>query len=240
MNTLASDLSDVSDMTLSDSIFQALAGSIVSGRLKPGQRLDEPSVCREFGVSRTPVREALRRLSGTGLVEMTPRKGVTVARIDVEQLTEMYEALAEFEGLCARLSAVRMTALEKKRLDLLNAGRASRLAKGNRDDFAALNNEFHEAIYQGSHSPSIAGVTRNFRQRISPFRALQFVPGQTEHSFREHDEIVRAILTSDADGAWRAMRDHVIRVGVQAIENLASQRVGMSAKHVGQGAHPVG
>ena len=103
-------------MTLSDKIFQALATAIVSGQLKPGQRLDERSVCREFGVSRTPVREAFRRLSGAELVETAPRKGVTVARVDVEKLTEMFEALAEFEGLCARLSAVRMTALEKKRL----------------------------------------------------------------------------------------------------------------------------
>ena len=86
-------------------------------------RLDEPSICRKFGVSRTPIREALRRLSGTGLVEVTPRKGVTVVRIEVEQLNEMFEALAEFEGLCARLAAVRMTALEKRRLEILNADR---------------------------------------------------------------------------------------------------------------------
>jgi DNA-binding GntR family transcriptional regulator len=227
-------------MTLSDKIFQALVEAIVAGRLVPGQRLDEPSVCREFGVSRTPVREALRRLSGTELVEITPRKGVTVARIDVEQLTDMYEALAEFEGLCARLSAVRMTALEKKRLEMLNATRESRMAQGDRDDFAVINSEFHEALYQGSHSPSIASVTRNFRQRIEPFRILQFVPGQTEHTFREHDEIVRAILASDAERAWRAMRDHVTRVGVQAIENLSVQRAGMSAQPVRQRARSVG
>lgn len=224
------------DMTLSDKVFQALVEAIVSGRLKPGQRLDEPSVCREFGVSRTPVREALRRLSGTELVEMTPRKGVTVAQIDVEQLTEMYEALAEFEGLCARLSAVRMTPLEKKRLEMLNASRESRMAKGNRDDFALLNIEFHEAIYQGSHSPSIASVTRGFRQRVDPFRILQFAPGQTEHSFGEHDQIVQAILASDADGAWRAMRDHVTRVGVHAIENLSIQRAGLLTESVRRGA----
>jgi DNA-binding GntR family transcriptional regulator len=217
-------------MTLSDKVFQALAAAIVSGRLKPGQRLDEPSVCREFGVSRTPVREALRRLGGTELVEMTPRKGVIVARIDVEQLTDMYEALAEFEGLCARLSAVRMTALEKKRLERLNEGREARLATGDRDDLAGLNSEFHEAIYQGSHSPSIASVTRNFRQRLASFRVLQFVPGQTEHSFRGHDEIVRAILTSDAEGACRAMRDHVTGVGLQAIENFSNHRFAPAAE----------
>ena len=227
-------------MTLSDKVFQALAAAIVSGRLKPGQRLDEPSVCREFGVSRTPVREALRRLGGTELVEMTPRKGVIVARIDVEQLTDMYEALAEFEGLCARLSAVRMTALEKKRLELLNASRESRMAKGDRDDFAAINTEFHEAIYQGSHSPSIASVTRNFRQRIASFRVLQFVPGQTEHSFRGHDEIVQAILASDAESACHAMRDHVTRVGLQAIENFSNQRFATAVEPVALGERSFG
>jgi DNA-binding GntR family transcriptional regulator len=219
-------------MTLSDKIFQALAAAIVSGQLKPGQRLDEPSVCREFGVSRTPVREAFRRLSGTELVETAPRKGVAVARVDIEKLTDMFEALAEFEALCARLSAVRMTTLEKKRLEMLNASRKSRMAKGNRDDFASLNGEFHEAIYQGAHSPSIASVTRNFRQRIAPFRTLQFVRGQTEHSFREHDEIVRAIMASDAERACLAMRDHVTRVGVQTIENLSVQRAGGAAGRV--------
>jgi DNA-binding GntR family transcriptional regulator len=212
--------------TLSDKIFQALATAIVSGQLKPGQRLDEPSLCREFGVSRTPVREAFRRLSGTELVETAPRRGVTVARVDVEKLTEMFEALAEFEGLCARLSAVRMTTFEKKRLEMLNAGRSIRMAKRDRDDFAALNSEFHEAIYQGAHSPSIAGVTRGFRQRTAPFRTVQFVPGQTEHSFREHDEIVRAILASNAERAYQAMRDHITRVGVHTIENLSVQRAG--------------
>ena len=227
-------------MTLSDKVFQALAAAIVSGRLKPGQRLDEPSVCREFGVSRTPVREALRRLGGTELVEMTPRKGVIVARISVEQLTDMYEALAEFEGLCARLSAVRMTALEKKRLELLNESRQGPLAKGDRDELATINAEFHEAIYQGSHSPSISSVTRNFRQRISTFRILQFVPGQTEQAFRVHDEIVRAILASDADAACHAMRDHVTRVGLQAIENFSKQRFAKSAEPLALGERRFG
>src|SRR5262245_26563716 len=216
-------------MVLSDKIFQALASAIVSGQLKPGQRLDEPSVCREFGVSRTPVREAFRRLSGTELVETAPRKGVTVARLDVDKLTEMFEALAEFEGLCARLSAVRMTTQEKKRLEMLNASRKGRITKADPNDFASLNTEFHEAIYHGAHSPSIAGVTRSFRQRIAPFRSLQFVPGQTEHSFREHDEIVRAILAADAERAYQAMRDHITRVGVHTIENLSIQRAGGAA-----------
>jgi DNA-binding GntR family transcriptional regulator len=210
-------------VTLSDEVFHALVKDILSGALEPGARLDEPGICRKFRVSRTPIREALRRLSGTGLVDVTPRKGVNVARIDVEQLNNMFEALAEFEGLCARLSAVRMTALEKRRLGVLNGDRQKRIAEGHKD-FVGLNNEFHEAIYQGAHNPSIASVTRNFRQRLAPFRALQFVPGQTEFSFHEHDKIVRAIINSDDERAYSLMREHVIGTGLQVIEHFSRKR----------------
>ena len=210
-------------MTLSDDIFHALARDIFSGKYEPGERLDEPSICRRFKVSRTPIREALRRLSGTGLVEVTPRKGVTVARIDTEQLNDMFEALAELEGLCARLSAVRMTTLEKRRLELLNEKSQKKIAKGEKD-LVTLNNEFHESVYQGSHNSSIGAATRNFRQRLAPFRALQFVPGQTEYSFHEHDTIVKAIVGSDPERAYKVMRDHVIGTGLQVIEHFSRDR----------------
>lgn len=207
-------------VTLSDEIFHALAKDILSGAAEPGVRLDEPSICRKFNVSRTPIREALRRLSGTGLVEITPRRGVTVARIDAAQLNDMFEALGEFEGLCARMSAVRMTTLEKKRLEILNASRQKRIAEGEKD-LAMLNNEFHELLYQGAHNSSIAATTRNFRQRLAPFRALQFVPGKTEYSFHEHDDIVSAILSSDPERALSVMRDHVLGTGLQVIEHFS-------------------
>ena len=84
-----------------------------------------------------------------------------------------------------------------------------------------MNNEFHETIYLGAHNPSIASVRRSFRQRLAPFRALQFVPGRTEYSFHEHDEIVRAIVGSDTERAFDTMRDHVIGTGLQVIEHFS-------------------
>jgi DNA-binding GntR family transcriptional regulator len=218
-------------VTLSDDIFHALAKDILSGAVEPGGRLDEPSICRKYKVSRTPIREALRRLSGTGLVDITPRRGVTVARIDVEQLTDMFEALAEFEGLCARLSAVRMTPLEKKRIDLVNSDRSGKIAGGDKD-LVKLNNDFHELIYLGAHNGSIASTTRGFRQRLAPFRALQFVPGQTEYSFHEHDNIVAAIIKSDPDRAYSLMRDHVTGAGLAVIEHFAQARA-VGQEHAG-------
>jgi DNA-binding GntR family transcriptional regulator len=221
-------------MTLSDNVFDALVRDILAGVLQPGARLDEPTICKRFGVSRTPIREALRRLGGAGLVEIAPRKGVTVARIEVEQLNSMFEALAEFEGLCARLSAVRMTTLEKKRLQVVNANRVKRIADGDKD-FAAMNNEFHELIYRGAHNPSIASVARSFRQRLTPFRVLQFVPGRTEYSLHEHDDILQAILDSDAERAYAVMRDHIIGAGIQVIEHFSQKsEASASRKRLGR------
>lgn len=207
-------------MTLSDEIFSALVKDIMSGAARPGDRLDEPSISRKFNVSRTPIREALRRLSGAGLVDITPRRGVSVAQINAEQLNDMFEALAEFEGLCARLSAVRMSNLEKRRLEILNANNYSRIDEGD-TDLVALNNDFHELIYKGARNASIASATRNFRQRLAPFRSLQFVPGHTEYAFHEHDAIVAAIVSSDAERAFSAMRNHIIGAGVQVIEHFS-------------------
>jgi DNA-binding GntR family transcriptional regulator len=207
-------------VTLSDEIFNALVKDIMSGAARPGDRLDEPSISRKFNVSRTPIREALRRLSGAGLVDITPRRGVSVAQINAEQLNDMFEALAEFEGLCARLSAVRMSNLEKRRLEILNANNHSRIDEGD-TDLVALNNDFHELIYKGARNASIASATRSFRQRLAPFRSLQFVPGHTEYAFHEHDAIVAAIVCSDAERAFSAMRNHIIGAGVQVIEHFS-------------------
>ena len=154
-------------MTLSDEIFSALVKDIMSGAARPGDRLDEPSISRKFNVSRTPIREALRRLSGAGLVDITPRRGVSVAQIDAEQLNDMFEALAEFEGLCARLSAVRMSNLEKRRLEILNANNFSRIDEGD-TDLVALNNDFHELIYKGARNASIARVSCSLKGAPTP------------------------------------------------------------------------
>jgi DNA-binding GntR family transcriptional regulator len=211
------------DVTLSDEVFLTLSKAIISGEIAPGQRLDEPSVCRRFGVSRTPVREALHRLGGTGLVEVVPRRGVTVSRISVEGLTDMFDALGEFEGLCARLSAERMTPLERRRLQVLNETLLkSTMKKG--APLRDLNEQFHELIYQGAHNECVAGVTRGFRQRVAPFQVLQFAPRASPESCQDHDLVVRAITAGDAAGAQRAMRDHITRSSLQVIDHFAQRQ----------------
>jgi DNA-binding GntR family transcriptional regulator len=209
--------------TFSETIFSKLADDIVRGAIAPGERLEEQAIARQFGVSRTPVREALRRLCGTGLVEAAPRRGVTVVRIAVEQLTDMFDAIGELEGLCARLSAQRMTMLERRKLERVNERCRELVDADAEGDYAALNEQFHELIYQGAHNVSIAATTRGFRQRLGPFRILQFVRvgGRTQAAFREHDEIVAGILASDGERAHRAMRSHVASSSLDVIEHFA-------------------
>jgi len=226
-------------MTLSDEIFRTLARAIVSGELAPGVRLDEPSICRRFNVSRTPVREALRQLSGTGLVDVEPRKGVTVRTVDLAQLMDMFDGLAELEGLCARLSAERMTSVERQRLKLFNQSQeAARKAKSTLSD---INEQFHELIYKGAHSETIANVVRNFRQRVAPFQVFQFVPQHTIEVFNEHDTITSAIIRADGPAAQDAMRDHIIKSSLQVIDHFegkasGAKRVDRSQKRKSQRA----
>src|SRR3546814_18041549 len=93
-----------------DLLAERLEEDIVSGRFAPGERLDEVSLATSFGVSRTPVREVLQRLASSGLVELRPRRGAIVAQISIGRLVEMFEVMAELEGMCGRLAARRMPA----------------------------------------------------------------------------------------------------------------------------------
>ena len=102
--------------TLAERLATAIADGILSGALKPGLRLDEVGLARQHGVSRTPVREALRQLMQSGLIDMRPRKGAVVSKATPEQVESLFVAMAEIEATCARLAAMSMTPLERRRL----------------------------------------------------------------------------------------------------------------------------
>jgi DNA-binding GntR family transcriptional regulator len=208
--------------TLSDEVYSALADAIVSGEFSSGQKLDEPSICRRFNVSRTPVREALRRLSGAGLVEIVPGRSVVVRRIDVDQLTDMFDALAEMEGLCALLSADRMTPLERRRL-VIATEELSRKRASKNPPLAELNQQFHNVIYLGTHNVSLAENVQSFRLRLAPFQVLQFVPAITTRTFEDHKLIADAIVARKPAEAQVAMRDHITRTSLMVIDHFAAQ-----------------
>ena len=196
--------------TLAEELRLQLADDIVCGALPPGTPLDESDVARRFGVSRTPVREAIRQLTASGLVDSRAHRGAVVARPNIERLNSMFEAMAELEALCAGLSAERMTAAERHGLEALHEKLRAMIQAGNPQRFHEVNEAFHNAIYNGSQNTYIAEMTLATRVRVQPFRRAQFRNlGRLSKSHAEHDRVVVAILRGDRVEAAAAMRDHI-------------------------------
>jgi DNA-binding GntR family transcriptional regulator len=200
-------------VTRAEELRLQLADEIVRGSLRPGTALDETDIARRFSVSRTPVREALRQLVASGLVDARAHRGAVVAQPSIERLTAMFEAMAELEALCAGLAAERMTPPERHRLEAVHEELRVLSHAGNPDRFHEVNERFHNAIYAGSQNGYIAEITLATRVRVQPFRRAQFRNlGRLAKSHAEHDRVVVAILRGDRMGAAAAMRAHIALV----------------------------
>jgi len=199
--------------TLAETLRLQLADEIVRGALKPGMTLDETELARRFGVSRTPVREAIRQLAASGLVEVRPHRRAVVARPSEERLLGMFEAMAELEALCAGLAAARMAPAERAELEAAHEQLRALLREGDPQRYHEVNESFHAVIYAGAHNSYLAEMTYDTRKRVQPFRRAQFRNlGRLAKSHAEHDRVVVAILRGDRDGAATAMREHIMLV----------------------------
>lgn len=196
--------------TTVDQMVRAIADRIVTGILRPGEKLDEVALAERYGVSRTPVREALGQLGAMGLVDRRPNRGATVTVITAEHLASMFEGMAELEGICAGLSAERMNAAERRGLEGSHQESARLVRLGAGEEYEHFNTEFHSRLYAGAKSPHIHELTTLTRSRLAPFRRAQFrLPGRLTKSWQEHDTIVTAILRGDGAAASLAAKSHV-------------------------------
>ena len=202
--------SQVDKITRAEELRLQLADEIVRGALAPGAPLDETDIARRFNVSRTPVREALRQLAASGLVDARAHRGAVVARPSIERLTGMFEAMAELEAMCAGLAAERMTPSDRNGLEAIHEELRVLSYTGNPDRFHEVNERFHNAIYAGSQNGYIAEMTLATRVRVQPFRRAQFRNlGRLAKSHAEHGRVVVAIMRGDRVGAAAAMRAHI-------------------------------
>ncbi|HTE82106.1 MAG TPA: GntR family transcriptional regulator, partial [Reyranella sp.] len=196
--------------TLTEKLATAIADGILDGTFRPGMHLDEVSLAHQHGVSRTPVREALRQLTTSGLIDMRPRRGAVVSKATQEQVESLFVAMAEMEATCARLCALSMTPVERRRLQARHEAMTGLAVDGDPDAYSNANIAFHSAIYAGAHNASLAEFAMGLRRRVGPFRRAQFrMEGRLTRSNQEHDAVVRAILAGDAPAAHAAMLHHV-------------------------------
>jgi DNA-binding GntR family transcriptional regulator len=196
--------------TLAERLRAELAEEITSGRLEPGTGLDETVLAARFGVSRTPVREALRELAAGGLVDARAHRGAVVAAIDEVRLDQMFTVLIAMEALCAGLAAVAMTAGERAALDEMHGGDAELVQLGDFAGYAAANDRFHAFVHTASHNGFLAETVDGLRRRVAAFRRARFSDlGRLAQSHAEHDRLVQAMLRADREEATVAMREHL-------------------------------
>jgi DNA-binding GntR family transcriptional regulator len=208
---------------ISQRLRDQIENEILTGQLAPGSRLDEVALANRFGVSRTPIREALLQLSAAGLIEMRPRRGAIVASVGAEQLIEMFEVMAELEGLAGRLAARRHTDADIQAI--MEAHEACRQAAGADDSDAYYyeNERFHYAIYHASHNQFLIDQCSTLHRRLKPYRRLQLrVRNRVARSFAEHEQFMSALMIGDGEKASRALRDHVAIQGERFSDFIAS------------------
>jgi DNA-binding GntR family transcriptional regulator len=155
------------------------------------------------------------------LIDVKPRRGATVVRATSAQLETLFGAMAEIEATCARLSALSMTPLERRRLASFHDSMLPLALQNNAEGFAAANLTLHTQIYQGAHNAVIADFAAGLRRRLAPFRRAQFrTEGRLPRSHEEHKRVVDAIMAGDAAAAHAAMFDHMSLVE-ESFERLA-------------------
>lgn len=204
-----------------DQAYEALRDMIVSGRLRAGETVSEVQLAELLGISRTPVREAVRRLVGLGLVDATPR-GLRVFRPTAEDVAEVYFLRAAIEGALVRAAAARIT---PEQIDLLRTIHAESERTAARADIAslvALNGRFHSTIATAAGSPRSTATLRDLEPLVASYRRLSLLaPGHQAASIADHARLIELLAGHNGPGAEALMREHIAAAGRRVAEAVA-------------------
>jgi DNA-binding GntR family transcriptional regulator len=195
---------------LRELVFESLREAILSQQLEPGERMMEIQLAEEMGVSRTPVREAIRKLELEGLVVMIPRKGAYVAGLSLKDVAEVFEIRRVLEGLAAELAVDRITDDELENLERYLVKIAEDIERSDLNKVVETDTDFHTLLYQASRNQRLAQIINNLREQIQRFRATSLShPGRMKEALEEHRKIVEAISSRDSETARRLAQEHI-------------------------------
>ncbi|MEZ0537192.1 GntR family transcriptional regulator [Caldicellulosiruptoraceae bacterium PP1] len=207
---------------LRDIVFEKLRDMIVSGDLKPGERLMEIKLADLLGVSRTPIREAIRKLELEGLVIMLPRKGAYVAGISEKEIMDVLELRAVLDKLAASLAAQRMSKNEKEQMIEILHSFEKNFKVGNIEGLINDDIRLHDVIYAGSKNEKLQQIINNLREQIMRFRIiyLKEIFLKSEDILKEHQEIVSAIISGNCKEAELIAERHIKNQERELINSL--------------------
>ena len=199
---------------VADQLIETLRKDIHTGRLKPGDQLEEAALAERFDVSRTPVREAVRSLVDSGLLETRSRKGAFVRMLSAKEIIDLFEVAAELEALASRLAAERLT---DDMIPGMQAGLEACQTASDANDimaYASANLRFHAAIHRASRNERLVEQLAALETQVNPYRLIPYkLRNRLSQSLQEHRDIMQAIVQGDSVSAGDLMRDHVMLQG---------------------------
>ncbi|MEO0327270.1 MAG: GntR family transcriptional regulator [Pseudomonadota bacterium] len=212
-----------------DMVVNVIKGEIAKGLLRPGDQLEEAALAERFGISRTPVREAVRSMVDCGLLETRSRKGAFVRCLSAKEVIDLFEVAAELEAMACRTAAVSLTTAHANAIEAANQKCAKAAIANNVQEYAGANLAFHRAIHHAAGNLALLEQLQQIELRINAYRSLPYdIRGRLEKSSAEHTEIATAILSNESELARDLMHDHMMLQGQRLpliVEALADQPV---------------
>ena len=206
---------------LRDVVFNTLRQAIIKGDLKPGERLLEIKLADMLGVSRTPVREAIRKLELEGLVTMMPRRGATVLGITKKHLQDVLEIRCALEELALELACCRITPEQLEKLLHLEKLLEEKKESDDAFELSDIDEKFHEQIYQATNNPRLIQMLANLREQMYRYR-LEYMKAKDKRSglIQEHNQIINALENRDSKAGRNAIREHIVNQAEAILKTL--------------------
>lgn len=208
-------------LPLRDVVFNTLRQAILRGELEPGERLMEIQLAERLGVSRTPIREAIRKLELEGLVLMIPRKGAEVAKISEKSLRDVLEVRRSLEELAIELACQRMGEEATENLAAAQRAFAAAIESGDVMAIAESDEHYHDVIYQGTENSRLVQILNNLREQMYRYR-LEYIKDEDKRQILliEHEAILKAIRNRHVSEAKEAMRAHIDNQEITVSRNI--------------------
>lgn len=225
VDNLNPDSDHVRFATKAEWVADALRRSILTGELKPGERLRQDEIAEKFQISSTPTREALQLLAAEGFVEALPHRGSQVARPEtrnLDRLHELYLIRSVLEGLAVELAVPRLTTEEHDELRTLLQKINTAMVEHDADRVRQLNYRFHFTLYAAAQTPMLYRLIRNLWVQF-PWDTVLTVDGRAHESAEEHRRMLQTVLARDPEAAGNAMRRHIVEGGEATVQYLANQ-----------------
>ena len=204
-------------------IADMLRDMIMTGKLKEGDKVNEGKLCETMGISKTPMREALRVLSVEGLIRLVPNRGAFVTKPEFEEIAEMFDVMSLLEGFCARRACEKMTSRNFAHLEKLHAKLEENYERHDQEEYIRINNQYHSLIQEIAGNRTLNQIVDGLRKKILLYRFQSLnLPDRFASSIREHRDLLEAFRHRDNSRAETLMRQH-LQNQTMALKSLVEQ-----------------